>query len=69
LETITLKSSAISCEHCVMAIKRAVSKLPGVQSVEGNPSTKNVVVSFDPARTSVGTISKTMEEEGYAVDK
>jgi len=50
--------------HCVMAIKRAVSKLQGVSSVEGDPATKRVQVAFDPQQVTLEQIKQAMEEEG-----
>ena len=67
--TDTLRAPNISCGHCVMAIKKAVGKLPGVLSVEGDPSTKEVEVTYDPSQVSLRTIEATMAEEGYPVAK
>lgn len=68
MATATLHAPAISCSHCVAAIKRAVGKLPGVQSVEGDPTTKRVTVSYDPSAVSVDQIAAVMAEEGYPVE-
>lgn len=59
----------ISCGHCVMAIKRAVSRLEGVSSVEGDPQAKQITVEYDPSRVSLEQIESTMAEEGYPVKK
>jgi copper chaperone CopZ len=69
METVTLKAPAINCGHCVMAIKKAVGKLPGVAGVEGDPMTKEVKVTFDVARVKLDAIEATMAEEGYPVAK
>ncbi len=53
--------------HCVGAIKRAVGKLEGVSSVEGNPATKDVQVTFDPSKVQLASIKQAMAEEGYPV--
>ena len=40
----------ITCGHCVQAIKNELSELDGVQSVEGDPSKKEIQVQFaEPA--------------------
>jgi len=67
--TVTLRAPDISCGHCVVAIKRAVGKLSGVSAVEGDPATKVVTVSYEPAQVSLETIEATMAEEGYPVAK
>ena len=69
MDNATLHAPNISCDHCVTAIKRAVEKLPGVSSVEADPGTKIVKVSYDPARVSLTSIEETMAEEGYPVAK
>ncbi len=67
--TVTLRAPDISCGHCVMAIKKAVGKLPGVASVEGDPGTKQVKVVYEPGQVSLDKIEATMAEEGYPVAK
>ncbi len=69
MEKATLHSPNISCGHCIMAIKRAVSKLEGVSSVEGDPGKKEVTVEYDPVRVALDKIEATMAEEGYPVKK
>ncbi len=41
----------ISCGHCVHTIKMEVGELAGVQSVEGDPATKQVEITFDAPAT------------------
>lgn len=67
METKTLSAPSIHCGHCVMAIKRAVGRLPGVASVEGDPVAKNVTVTFDEGMVDLERIKATMAEEGYPV--
>jgi copper chaperone len=65
--TVTLRAPDISCDHCVNAIKKAVSALPGVSVVEGDPSTKQVKVTYESGQVSLDRIEATMAEEGYPV--
>lgn len=67
MENVTLHAPGISCMHCVGAIKRAVNQLPGVEKVDGDVSTKNVEVAFDPSRVNLEQIKAAMAEEGYPV--
>ncbi len=54
----------ISCGHCVMAIKNELSAIPGVQSVDGSPETKAVVVDWaTPASEEV--IRAKLQEINY----
>ena len=66
---VTLEAPDISCEHCIMSIEKAVTKLAGVRFVSGDPGGKQVVVEFDPQLTDLATIEGAMEEEGYPVKK
>ena len=65
MEEITLTAPDISCDHCIAAIRKAVSKLAGVQFVGGNPQTKQVTIRYDPSVVELTAIEKAMEEEGY----
>lgn len=69
MSQITLEAPDISCDHCIMSIEKAVSKLPGVRFVSGNPDEKRVVIEFDPHLADLATIESAMEEEGYPVTK
>lgn len=65
----TLEAPDISCGHCIMSIEKAVTKLPGVQFVSGDPEIKQVTVEYDPALAKLDAIEAAMEEEGYPVKK
>ena len=65
--TVTLRAPDISCGHCVNAIKKAVTALPGVSTVEGDPNTKQVKVTYEPGQVSLDKIEAAMAEEGYPV--
>jgi copper chaperone CopZ len=51
MATHTFNIPNISCGHCVAAIKDELSELSGVQSVNGDPATKDVTVDFDAPAT------------------
>ncbi len=64
---VTLHSSKISCNHCVMTIKKAVSALEGVRSVEGDAETKQMTVKFAAPATQA-QVEQAMIDAGYPVD-
>ena len=68
-EQVRLTAPDISCGHCVATVQRAVGGLEGVESVQANADTKQVVVRFDPARVSQAQIEAAMDDEGYPVAK
>ena len=63
-----LEAPDISCDHCIMTIEKAVTKL-GAQFVSGDPETKLVTLEYDPDSVSLDAIEGAMEEEGYPVKK
>lgn len=63
-ETKTFNVPNISCGHCVMTIKREVSAVPGVQSVDAEQATKRITVTWDSS-TSWEVIKETLVEIGY----
>lgn len=63
-----LEAPDISCDHCIMTIEKAVTKL-GAQFVSGDPETKIVTLEYDPDSVSLEAIEAAMEEEGYPVKK
>jgi copper chaperone len=65
VEDVTLTAPDISCDHCIATIRKALSKLAGVQFLGGNPQTKQVTIRYDPSVVELTAIEKAMEEEGY----
>jgi copper chaperone len=52
MATHTFNIPNISCGHCVASIKDELSELSGVQSVNGDPATKDVTVDFEAPATA-----------------
>ncbi|MDT7944327.1 MAG: heavy-metal-associated domain-containing protein [Dehalococcoidia bacterium] len=67
MEEVTLVSPDISCDHCIQAIRKALTALPGVEWVGGDPDAKQVTIRYDPSLSSLADIRRAMEEEGYPV--
>ena len=51
MESKTFQVPNISCNHCVMTIKREVGELEGVTSVAGDVETKQVTVEWKSPAT------------------
>lgn len=66
---ITLEAPDISCEHCIMSIEKAVSKLDGVHFLSGDPAGKLITLEYDPEIVELAAIEVAMEEEGYPVTR
>jgi len=65
MKTMDLKIEGMSCGHCVMAVKRELSKLAGVtvESIEVGKAR----VQFDELAVSPDRLAKAVEEAGYWV--
>lgn len=65
METKTVMVPNVGCDGCVKTIKNEVCDVNGVQSVDGNPETKLITVSWDAPATWEAIASK-MSEIDYA---
>ena len=65
MKTIILNIEGMSCGHCVMAVKKELSKLAGVtvESIEVGKAR----VQIDEAAVSSDRLVKAVEEAGYRV--
>lgn len=58
----------MSCQHCVMAVKKAVGSLAGVYSVDVDLASGKVAVSHDSEEVTVKNIRDAIEDQGYDAD-
>ena len=65
MKTMDLTIEGMSCGHCVMAVRKELSKLKGetVESVEVGKAR----VQIDENAVSLDRVSKAVEEAGYRV--
>lgn len=66
MESVTLEIGGMSCGHCVAAVKRALSGVPGVGEAVVTLDPPRANVSFDPAKVDPKTLAKAVEEEGFS---
>jgi copper chaperone CopZ len=64
MESRKFSIPSISCNHCVMNIKRELSDMEGVKKVEGDPGKKEITVSWE-APATVEKIKATLKEINY----
>src|SRR5437870_2859118 len=64
-KTVTLNVSGMTCEACPVTVKKALRKIPGVSKIEVQYEKKQVVVTFDDARTNVDALVKATTNAGY----
>lgn len=68
MNTVTYSVPGMHCHHCVHTIEMEVSELEGVQSVQADLSTKQVVVTYGPP-ASPEKIETLLAEINYPVQK
>lgn len=65
MQHAVLTAPGMSCDHCKMTIENAGGALEGVGSIEADPLTKKVEVSYDESVVSLDEIMKALAGAGY----
>lgn len=61
----TLSVPTMSCATCPIAIKAALTKVPGVSSVKSDLGKRQTTVVYDDAKTGVAALSKATADAGF----
>lgn len=64
-KNITLNIPDMHCESCPKLIKITLLEIDGVTEVSTSLSSKTVVVSFNPKKTSIESLINSINEIGY----
>ncbi len=64
-QTVTLNVSGMTCPACPITVKRALEKVPGVSKVDVRFEKKQVLVTFDDAKTNTDALVKATTNAGY----
>lgn len=67
--TTQLTTPDMGCQGCAMHIEKTVKQFAGVQSVEADPDTKLVTMTYDPAQVDLTKVADALAKEGYPVAK
>lgn len=65
MKALTISISGMSCNHCVGAVKKALTAAPGV-AVE-QVTIGSATVQYDETATSPEQIAAVVEDEGFTV--
>jgi len=63
--TIELKVEGMSCDACVRAIERKLTRVAGVSSAKVNLGTGRAVVEYDETRAQPEQLIGAVEQIGY----
>ena len=64
-KTVTLSVSNMTCAACPITVKKALSKVDGVEKTEVSYENKEAVITYDGAKTNVEALTKATEGAGY----
>jgi copper chaperone len=62
MEATTLKVTGMTCNHCVMAVTKALQKVPGVESADVSLAKAQAVVQ---GSADAQALIAAVKEEGY----
>ena len=62
-----MEIEGMSCQHCVMAVKKALGGVPGI--LESNIQVGSAAVKYDESKIKKEDIEAKIEEAGYKVKK
>ena len=65
METVTYEIPILYGDHHVIEIRRLLLSTPGVEEVYASSAFRVVDVTYDPARTDEGAITKELSSAGY----
>jgi mercuric ion binding protein len=64
-KTVALNVSGMTCPACPITVKKALEKVPGVSKVDIQFEKKQVLVTFDDAKTNTDALVKATTNAGY----
>lgn len=64
MQTVTLDIPNISCNHCVMSVKRETAAVGGAEFVSGDVDTRKVVVRVEDNQ-ALASLKEALTEIGY----
>ncbi|MGE0040791.1 MAG: mercury resistance system periplasmic binding protein MerP [Vicinamibacterales bacterium] len=64
-KTVTLDVPGMTCSMCPITVKKALTKVPGVATVDVDFDSREAVVTFDDAKTTVSALTRATTDAGY----
>jgi copper chaperone CopZ len=65
---VVLRIPALHCDGCVSSVAQLLEEFPGVESVEGNFTAKEMTVEYDLASITPAAMSAHLAAFGYPVE-
>ena len=67
MEKVVLDVPTLWADHHVLKVREALIRMEGVEDVYASSGWKQVLVTYDAARTDPAAVEKTLAEAGYPV--
>jgi mercuric ion binding protein len=64
-QTVTLLVPGMTCSACPITVKHALNKVEGVEKIDVSFKSREAVITFDDAKTSVEALTKASGNAGY----
>lgn len=64
-KTVTLSVPGMTCAACPITVKKALSRVKGVEKIEVKYEKHEAVVTFDDATTNVEALTRATKNAGY----
>lgn len=66
-EIVSLKLSGLHCTSCATNIDLTLEDIPGVKNSSTNYAKSQSKINFDPTKTDLNSIKKTIQNLGYKI--
>lgn len=63
--TQTLSVTGMTCAPCLISVRKALEKVPGVIQAKVNLAEATALVTFDPSQANVEALIKATTDAGY----
>jgi len=64
-KTVVLSVPSMNCAACPITVRKALEKVPGVQSVKATLEPPEAVVTYDDAKVGVDRLTEATKQAGY----
>ncbi len=69
MDKLVLNVPTLWADHHVLRVREALGRLNGIEDVYASSAWKQVLVTFDAAKTNRAAIEQALAEAGYPVDQ
>jgi len=67
MATAVINVGGMTCNHCKMAVEKALKTLDGVQDASVDLDAKKVSIEYDPAGVDEAGLKKAISDAGYDI--